>query len=124
MSATVKAIPPEVRCKLRSKRHAERCLGKTASDFMVNRWLKLSRPVSVLNPFGSAAACSIHLEIAVGNDKTIFEAVAGDFKCRRTVQRRRHDALERDTAKTLLAALIVIGSECFDPCQRQGGLAS
>ena len=97
-------------------------LGTTASDFMVNSRLKpapFTRHPAIL---WHHAVRSLRLEIAVRNDKAVFEAVAGNLKRRRAVQRCRHDAFERNAAKTLLGAPVVVGSDGFDPGQRQSRL--
>lgn len=63
---------------------------------MVNSRLKLAMRRSLL---AAAAVRSIRLEIAVRNKKAVFEAVPGDLKCRRSIQRCGYDAFKRDAAK-------------------------
>lgn len=56
---------------------------RTGSDFMVNSRLKMAMRSK---PSRGDRRSLIRLEIAVRNDKAVFEAVPGDLKCRRSIQ--------------------------------------
>ena len=82
-----------------------------------------SRLLSWASRRASDRASSLRLEIAVRNDKPVFETAVGDLERRGAVQRCRHDALQRDAAEALLRCRSGSRPPVADglgPCQRQG----
>src|SRR5690606_34959094 len=65
---------------------------------------------------------SVGLEIPVRNHKPVFETILGNLELGASVERGRHNPLQRDRAKSLGVLPLAVMRDCFTPGQRQRGL--